>query len=191
MLNLILGLITLFSLESVEVSSVKADVEKSTVVWTATKVIGGGHTGTIELSSANLEISGTKIKGGSFSVDMTTMNCTDLDGDMKGNLEGHLKSEDFFAVEKFKTADFKITKVSKGSNGTFDITGDVTIKGKTVQISFPATVVKSGDMTTTTAKITLDRTKFDVKYGSNSFFDNLGDKAISNEFTLDVTLVTK
>ncbi|UXP33267.1 YceI family protein [Reichenbachiella agarivorans] len=189
MLNALLVLLTFISFTEKETISVQADVSKSTVIWNATKVIGGGHTGTIILSEAKLDLKGSELKGGSFTADMTTINSTDLEGDWKAKLDGHLKSDDFFAVDKFKTATFKITKLKKTATG-YDVTGDMTIKGKTVSVTFPATVTATGDTVTATAKITLDRTKFDVKYGSNSFFDSLGDKAISDEFTLDVTLVS-
>ncbi|MGL1887196.1 MAG: YceI family protein [Reichenbachiella sp.] len=191
MLNLILGLLVFISIETKEVTTVPADVKESTVQWTATKVVGGGHTGTITLTDANLDFKGNDLKGGSFTADMTSINTTDLEGEYKDKLEGHLKSEDFFSVEKFSTATFKITKVSKTSPGIYQLTGDISIKGTTQSVTFPAQVKVDGKQTTTTAKITLDRTLFDIKYGSNSFFDSLGDKAISDEFTLDVTLVSK
>lgn len=190
MLNLILGFITLISFENIELKPTKVEVKESTIVWTATKVVGGGHTGTIKLASADLQLVGDKIKGGSFSIDMSTIDCTDLDGGMEDKLVGHLKSADFFAVDEFNTADFKISKTENNDDGSINITGDITIKGKTETISFPATVTTTDDNITVVAKITLNRTNFDVRYGSNSFFDNLGDKAISDEFTLDVTLVS-
>lgn len=167
----------------------KANVSESSVVWTATKVVSGGHTGTVKIAKGNLEIDGSELKGGSFEIDMTTIANTDLEGEWKAKLEGHLKSDDFFAVETYKTASLKITKVDSKGKGKFDITADITIKGKTESISFPAELAVKGGKATASAKITVDRTKFDVRYGSPSFFDDLGDKAISNDFTLDVKLV--
>ncbi|MCV9388129.1 YceI family protein [Reichenbachiella ulvae] len=187
MLNTLLSLITVFTLGSADTKDVK--VTESTIKWEATKVVGGGHEGTVILKEADLKLKGSELKGGSFVVDMTTINSTDLEGEWKDKLDGHLKSDDFFSVEKNPTAKFVITKVKKTGNGSYEVTGDITIKGKTETISFPATLTESGDKVTADATITLDRSKFDVRYGSSSFFDDLGDKAISDEFKLIVSLV--
>lgn len=165
------------------------NVSESSVVWTATKVVSGGHTGTVKIAKGSLEIDGAELKGGSFEIDMTTIANTDIEGEWRAKLEGHLKSDDFFAVESYKTASLKITNVKSTGKGKYDVTGDLTIKGKTESVSFPAELTVKGGKATATAKITVDRTKYDVRYGSPSFFDDLGDKAISNEFTLDVNLV--
>lgn len=189
MLNVILLAIGL-TVNPVETNATyQAKVDESSVAWTATKVVSGGHSGTVKISEGSLDINGNKLKGGSFTIDMTTIENTDLSGEWKAKLEGHLKSDDFFAVETYQTATLKITSASSKGAGKFDVTADITIKGKTESITFPATVSVDGDQVTATAKLTIDRTKFDVRYGSNSFFDNLGDKAISDEFTLDVNLV--
>ncbi|MEO9803568.1 MAG: YceI family protein [Reichenbachiella sp.] len=189
MLNVLLLTIGL-TLGPVESNSTyKANVEESSVVWTATKVVSGGHSGTVNISEGTLEIDGSKLTGGSFVIDMTSINNTDQEGEWKGKLEGHLKSDDFFAVETYKTATLTITEVKSTAKDKYSVTGDLTIKGKTESITFPADVNVKGGKATATAKITVDRSKFDVRYGSNSFFDNLGDKAISDEFTLDVSLV--
>ena len=189
MLNVLLLTIGL-TLGPVESNSTyKANVEESSVVWTATKVVSGGHSGTVNISEGSLEIDGSKLTGGSFVIDMTSINNTDQEGEWKGKLEGHLKSDDFFAVETYKTATLTITEVKSTAKDKYSVTGDLTIKGKTESITFSADVNVKGGKATATAKITVDRSKFDVRYGSNSFFDNLGDKAISDEFTLDVSLV--
>jgi len=184
MLNTILALLTI--LASFGVSAQSIDVEASSIVWNASKVTGK-HTGTIKIADGSLSYKGSKIAGGEFTIDMTTINTTDLEGEWKQKLDGHLKSDDFFSVEKFETAKFKMTNVKSTEKGSYNLTGDITIKGITESITFPATATDGQVM----AKIKLDRTKFNVKYGSNSFFDNLGDKAIHDEFTLDVKLVVK
>lgn len=189
MLNVLLLALGL-TINPVETNSTyQANVAESSVAWTANKVVSGGHAGNIQIAKGALEIDGSKLTGGSFEIDMTTIEVTDLEGEWKGKLEGHLNSDDFFAVETFKTAAFKITNAKSTGKGTYEVTGDLTIKGKTETITFPAEVTVKGGKATATAKITVDRTKFGVRYGSNSFFDNLGDKAIADEFTLDVTLV--
>ena len=165
----------------------KAEVntEKSSVEWLGKK-IGGQHEGNIQIKSGNLELKGDKIVAGNFVVDMTSITNTDLkDEGYNQKLVGHLKSDDFFGVEAFPTANFVVTKGTKFVNGTATLTGDLTIKGNKESISFD--VVKDGNAYT--AKIEIDRSKFDVRYGSNSFFDNLGDKAIEDNFTLNIKLV--
>ncbi len=132
-----------------------------------------------------MELKNDQIVAGNFVVDMTTITNADLtDEGYNQKLVGHLKSDDFFGVAKYPTAKFVVSKSSNFSNGKATLTGDITIKGKTERISFE--IVRSGNRYT--AKIDLDRSKFDVRYGSNSFFDNLGDKAIKDIFTLNIKL---
>ncbi len=187
---MIKAFIILAAFFSGEAKDVKVNTKASTIEWTGSKVVGKTHSGTLQLASGSLDISKGVLKGGSFVVDMTTLEDTDLTGEWKGKLEGHLKSDDFFGVEKFPTAEFTITKVKSTDNGTYDVNGDITIKGKTESISFSTTLIEAGDGYEASASITIDRSKFDVRYGSGSFFDNLGDKAISDEFKLEVKLVT-
>ena len=109
----------------------------------------------------------------------------DLDGKSKANLDGHLKSDDFFGVEKFPTATLVIKSLGEKGNGVYAVTADLTIKGKTESIKFDLTVGKN----TAETSLKVDRTKYGIQYGSGSFFDNLGDKTISDEFELKVKLV--
>lgn len=163
---------------------VDVNTEKSNIEWLGKK-IGGQHEGNIHVKSGYLELKNNKIVAGDFVVDMTTITNTDLkDEGYNQKLVGHLKSDDFFGVAKYPIATFVVSKSSKFINGKASLTGEITIKGKTERISFD--IVRSGNRYT--AKIDIDRSKFDVRYGSNSFFDNLGDKAISDIFTLDIEL---
>lgn len=173
------------ALISGEAKEVKVDTKASTITWTGSKVIGGGHTGTIALKSGSLDVAGGKLKGGSFVIDMSTIS------EPSERLVGHLKSDDFFGIATYPTAEFQTTKVKANKDGGYDVTGNITIKGKTESISFPAKLMEAGTGYEATASITVDRSKFDVRYGSGSFFDDLGDKAISDEFTLEVKLVTE
>ncbi len=133
---------------------------------------------------------GDKLKGGSFVFDVKNLTVTDVkDADMNGKLTGHLKSADFFAVESHPEAKFVITSVAPKGAGAYDVTGKLTIKGITNDVTFPATVKSEGGKITADAKIVVDRTKYDIKFRSTNFFENLGDKAIHNDFTLDVSLV--
>ena len=167
----------------------KVDTAKSKIAWTGQNVAGGKHTGEIGITDGQLTIDGGKLAAGSFSVDINSISVTDLSGDRATRLANHLKNEDFFDAPKFPKATFNIMKVS-GSGDNLSITGDLTIKGITKSVTFPAVVHQSGNTVHATAKgIKIDRTQFDVKYRSGNFFSGLGDRAISDEFQLDVELV--
>ncbi|MFT5568882.1 MAG: polyisoprenoid-binding protein YceI [Cyclobacteriaceae bacterium] len=167
--------------------TLEADVTSSTIKWTGAKV-GGQHNGTIQLKSGALNMEEGALTGGSFSIDMATLDCEDLSGEYKGKLEGHLKSDDFFGVASNPTADFTITSAIAQGPGKYKIVGDLTIKGITKDVKFPAMVTEENGVYTATADITVDRSEYDVKYGSGSFFDGLGDKVIYDEFNLAVSL---
>ncbi|OGU57879.1 MAG: hypothetical protein A2X64_10315 [Ignavibacteria bacterium GWF2_33_9] len=161
------------------------DLNKSTVKWTGNK-IGGSHNGDIKVKSGSFVLDAGNIVSGNVVIDMNTITNADLtDETYNQKLVGHLKSDDFFGVEKFPTASFKVTKASKFKNGKAKLTGTLTIKGKSDKITFEIT--KKGDTYSTQLKV--DRSKFDVRYGSKSFFNNLADKAIDDIFILDIQLV--
>jgi polyisoprenoid-binding protein YceI len=161
----------------------KVNVSKSTINWLAKKVTGE-HSGTVNLKEGNLTFKSKKLTGGSFVVDMNSLTATDLQGEWQGKLNGHLKSDDFFGTEKFPTATLIFKKLSLKSKGIYTVTGDLTIKDKTNSVTFDLAVTQN----TAKTKLVVDRTLYDIKYGSGSFFDNLGDKAIANEFELNVAL---
>jgi polyisoprenoid-binding protein YceI len=162
----------------------KINVEKSSINWVGEKITGS-HTGTINFSEGYVEMTDGKLSGGKFVVDMTTINVTDLEaGNGKEKLEGHLNSDDFFGVKNHPTATFTIKTAAEKSPGVYGVSGDLTIKGKTNPIAFDLKM--NGSMAST--KLVIDRTKYDIRYGSGSFFDNLGDKTIYDEFTLDIKI---
>jgi len=162
----------------------KVDVAKTKISWVGKKVTGA-HEGTVSLKEGNLVFNGKKLTGGTFTVDMNSIQVTDLKaGQGKEKLEGHLKADDFFGTDKYPTAKLNFTKVAAKQNGLYTVTADLTLKGITKPITFDITV--NGNKATSALKI--DRTKFDIKYGSGSFFDSLGDKAINDEFELAVEL---
>jgi polyisoprenoid-binding protein YceI len=166
------------------------DVQKSNIVWKGYKVTGS-HYGNVKVKSGKLNIEDGKLTGGSFEIDMNSITCDDLKGDSNGKLVGHLKSDDFFGAEKFPTAKFVITQaIPYGTPGSYKIVGNLTIKETTKQIKFMANVVGENGMMTASADIKVDRSDFNVRFGSGSFFDNLGDKTIYDEFDLQVKLVT-
>lgn len=168
---------------SAQTTTSKVDTKSSFINWTGKKVVGS-HEGTIKLSGGELTFAAGKLTGGSFSIDMTSMENTDMQGGGAEKLMGHLKSDDFFSTANHPTSTLKITNVKAKDSG-YDITGDLTIKGITKPISFSATAGQY----LANADITVDRTLYDIKYGSGSFFSDLGDKAIDNNFTLKVNLV--
>ena len=156
------------------------DTDESVIEWKGEKIVGNGHTGTIQFSEGNLNIKGDNLVGGTFVADMNTIK------EGSERLVGHLKSDDFFSVATYPTAELTITKIGKGKSGEALVTANLTIKGKTEVVTFPAILKLDGDNLLATAELTFDRSKFDVRYGSNSFFDNLGDKAIKNEIVVNV-----
>ncbi len=160
------------------------DAATSTVQWKGSKITGGAHEGLVKLKEGGLQLTDGVITAGKFTIDMTTISCTDLEGGMRDKLVGHLNSADFFDVENHKTANLAIT----GADAQNNVKANLTIKGKTHPVTFPAKVTESNGTVTATATITVDRSKYDVRYGSNSFFDNLGDKAIDNNISFTVTL---
>ena len=174
----IIAIVTL-SFTTMETEKKDIKIKNSKVVWKGYKVTGS-HEGTINIKSGSLSFNDGKLTGGECSIDMTTLVSTDLTGEYKGKLEGHLKSDDFFGVEKFPTATLIFTDVKVKGKNSYNVTGDLTIKGKTNPVTFEISIY--GSKATTSLKI--DRTKYDVKYGSTSFFDGLKDKAIYDEFDL-------
>jgi len=171
------------------VANKSINTQLSDVVWKAYKVTGE-HTGHVKLKSGSLQFDGDRFTGGSFVVDMTSISCTDLQGEWAGKLVGHLKSPDFFNVAEYPDATFVITQViSRGTPGSYKVTGNMKIKEHTKAVRFNVQFGEEGGAMTATADIKLDRTDYDVRYGSGSFFDGLGDKTIYDEFDLQIKLV--
>lgn len=188
--SLLIALVAVLTVFTAKAQSYKIDTEKSVIEWLGRKV-GGAHNGVVKLSSGVLNYNGG-LKSGNFAINMNSIKALDVQGEWASKLEGHLKNDDFFATDKFPTAKFVITKLGKANNGTQTVVGKLTIKDITNEISFPATVnVNNGVLTAVAKNVKVDRTKYDIRYGSNSFFDSLGDKAIDNDFELNITIVAK
>jgi len=177
---------------AVAVTALPVNTTTSTMTWNAKK-FGGEHTGTVKIANGVLEVNGRKLVGGNFVVDMTTITDTDITNpEYNKKLTDHLKSEDFFSAEKHATSTFKITKaapIAKAKAGApnYTITGDLTIKGITNTITFPASVSISGKSAEAVALIELDRTKWDIKYRSG-MLGTAADKVIDDTFTIAVNL---
>ncbi|RDV13986.1 YceI family protein [Pontibacter diazotrophicus] len=178
---------------AVAATTLPVNTASSTMTWNAKK-FGGEHTGNVKIANGSLEVNGRKLVGGNFVIDMTSITDTDITNPGSNKkLTDHLKSEDFFSVEKHPNATFKITSVSpvakpKAGEPNYSVTGDLTIKGITNAITFPATVKTDGKSAEAAAKIELDRTKWDIKYRSG-MLGTAADKIIDDTFTIDLKLV--
>ncbi|WP_299124049.1 YceI family protein [uncultured Winogradskyella sp.] len=167
-----------------------ANTEKSMIEWKGYKPTGS-HTGTIAIKEGMLNVNDNAIESGKFAIDMSSIIVTDIPTEEEGNakLRGHLTSADFFDVETYPTADFEVTGIETLDGKTM-LSGNLTMKDATNNISFPVSTSMEGDsMILTSETFTIDRSKWNVKYGSKSFFDNLGDKFINDDMELKVTLV--
>ena len=168
------------------VEPVKKSINTTTsyIIWKGYKVTGE-HDGTVTFKSGNLTFDNDQLIGGDLVVDMTSIVVGDLSGGGKTKLEGHLKSPDFFGVESHPTASIKLTKVNpRGKEGEYRVTAKLTIKNITKEVKFDASISNGGG----TATIKIDRSDFDIRYGSGSFFDSLGDKTIYDEFDLNILI---
>lgn len=174
------------------------DTTASNAKWTGSKTIIKDYydVGTVNIKSGNAVFAKGVLTGGQVTLDMTTIATTSTgkgaDADTTSKMAGHLKSDAFFDVAKYPEAKFVITSATKESGNTYLLTGDLTIKGKTAVTSFPVEVSETTDgnvMISGTA--TIDRTVYDVRFGSTKFFQDLGDNVINDEFTLEFSVVTK
>lgn len=186
-----LPLLALLAMSAYAPTNYSVDTSASSIVWTGYKVTGK-HTGTVKVQSGNLTFDNGALTGGTFNMDMTSIKCTDLEGEWADKLVGHLKSEDFFGTTKYPAAKFVITRViAQDTKGNYKILGNLTIKESTKEVKFLGSAVENAGVITANGKITIDRSEYNVKYGSGSFFDGLGDKTIYDEFDLQVSLVAK
>lgn len=162
-----------------------ADTAASSVQWFGKKVTGE-HNGTVKLKEASFVVENGTLKSGAAIVDLTTISNSDLtDSGWNAKLVGHLASEDFFNTAKFPTASIRF---QNGENG---LAGDLTIKGISKPAKVEAQVGEENGKVIVTGSIIIDRTEFDIRYGSGKFFENLGDKTISDEFSLKFKVVAK
>lgn len=159
-------------------------IDESKVTWKGYKVTGS-HYGEVQLKSGKLMFDGDVLTGGEFVVDMTSIVSEDLSGNSKGKLEGHLKSDDFFGVATYPTARLVFKEVQATGKNRYTVTGDMTIKSTTKKVTFEIAVYGSK----ATANVTIDRSQYDVRYGSGTFFENLGDKTIYDDFNIVADLV--
>ena len=188
--TIVLAITTTFSYATKpHIDNIRVNTNNSTIKWTGSK-ISDNHEGTINIDKGMLMIDHGKLVGGQFSINMQSIATTDMSDKYNKKLDGHLKNEDFFNVVQFPLATINLTEVIKGAGNSYKIVADLTIKGITHPISFAADIAINGINFSATANIKIDRTKWDVKYGSGSFVDDLGDKMILDEIVLDVFLLS-
>ncbi|MFS2189868.1 YceI family protein [Mucilaginibacter sp. Mucisp84] len=164
---------------------------KSNIDWIGRKVTGA-HNGTIAIKDGSLTFADGQLTGGKFDIDTTSIKILDItDPATNAQFAGHLASDDFFNSENYPEAQFVVTAINKGSNGTYRITGDLTIKGITHSVSFDAQVATAADTVNATGKVVVDRTKYGMRFRSGNFFKDLGDTLIYNDFDLNVNITAK
>lgn len=177
-----------FTTKEKAATTYNVDNKLTTATWVGKKVTGQ-HTGAISVATGKVEVTGKDIKGGEFEIDMNSITCTDLDAEYGAKLVGHLKADDFFGTDKFPTSKFVLKSVKNNGKDNYELTGDLTIKGKTNPVTFPAVIKMDDKKFVAVSTITVDRTKFDIKYGSKSFIEGIGDKAINDDFEIKLNLV--
>jgi len=172
----------------------KVETNQSKVIWTGKKVTGE-HTGTLLLDGGEVKLNGDEVVSAEIKLDMNSISNSDLtDPKWNKKLVDHLKSEDFFSVDTYPQASFETTGFSKNdivsvNDADYTVTGNLTIKGITHEVSFPVKVAVDGNRLAANGTATFDRTKWNIKYGSGSFFSGLGDKMIYDEFEIEFDLV--
>jgi polyisoprenoid-binding protein YceI len=163
----------------------EVDNDASKVYWTGKKITGSSHTGYLYIEKGEVMVENDKVTGAMINMDLNSIVCTDLENESYNKkLVGHLKSDDFFSVEKFPTARFEISSIKPSASGNYDVEGKLTMKGETHTISFPAVVDMVNGKVSAKGTALIDRTKWGIKYGSGSFFKGLGDNMINDEFEI-------
>lgn len=168
------------------------DPSNALVKWTGRKVILKNwiDTGTIGIKQITFDVKNNSIISNKFEFDMTTISAaTTGAGSGQDKLSGHLKSADFFDVAKYPTSVFVARSITLASSSTsFIVTGNLTIKDVTKEIAIPVAFSRVDGVIIAKGSIDIDRTKWNVKYGSGSFFDNLGNNVIDDIFNLNFEL---
>ena len=179
-----------------EAMEFSVDTAESVIEWVGEKPTGT-HKGTIQVADGTFKANDSVIESGTFVIDMQSIEVTDLEGEEKANLEAHLKGTvegkegDFFNVQEFPKATFEVTGITE-QEGQSMLQGNLTIKEETKNIAFPVSISQDGEMIQITSEeFTIDRTKWNVNYGSKSVFDGLGDKFINDDVTLKINLKAK
>lgn len=172
----------------INAQNLRLKTDKSTLKWTGKQITTKTHFGSLKFKSGNIIFENGIISSGKFLVDMTSLLVEDLQGNYKQKLEGHLKSDDFFSVEKFNESSLTILSSSKNDSG-LDVNGNLTIKGITLPIKFKLEDLEMAqEEVRWKGVLTFDRSKYNVRFRSGSFFQNLGDKLILDEIRIETLL---
>lgn len=165
------------------------NTEESELLWMGTK-IGSSHEGTIDIISGDMDFMENQLMSGLFTIDMTSINTTDLEGERKTQMDDHLKSEDFFHVAEYPEAVFMVSAIRDLGSNMWSVDGDLMIKDISNPVTFEVVIQNiAPDKVQMVGDFMIDRTLWDVRYGSDKFFDNLGDKMISNDIQFSLQLV--
>lgn len=176
----------------INVGKYKVDDINSKLVWKGKQLSSKEHDGTLNLNGGIVTIDESGNISGQIKIDMQSINTTNLEGAWKDKLDGHLKSPDFFSVSNFPNALIKFSgNQNMSNNGEINFEGNLTIKEITHPTKFSAKLNQIGDKVFATGLVSFDRSKYDVRYGSGKFFENLGDKLIYDEITVNVSIVAK
>ena len=177
--------LTLISISFSYSQSLTANKTQSLIRWYGEELTGKTHFGNLSFREGRIELQDGLIIGGNFVVNMSSLSVEDLSGGAKARLEGHLRSDDFFSVDKYPEATLKISQKAKVEGDVQKLYGELTIKGIKHAVDFSIILV---DKKTATANLTFDRSKYNVRFRSGSFFENLGDKLILDDIRMEVSL---
>jgi len=187
---LALLVVLIFAVSSINAQTFNVKSADSKLKWTGEKVVGK-HFGTVKIGDGELKMKGEAVTG-TFAIDMTSITVDDIDASQGADkLKGHLSSADFFDVAKHPTASLRITgskRILKNEAANYELTGVLAIKGIENEVTFPAKILVEGSKLKATASFKIDRTKWDIKYNSGSFFSDLGDYMIYDDVLFDVDI---
>ena len=189
--TIVLSVLAVIGIASVHTNDIIVNQTNSTVKWIGSKASGSSHSGTINISRGKLVFDHGRLVGGEIVIDMNSIKNTDIKSEKKSQrLVDHLKNEDFFFVEKHPTATLKIISAESMPDNLYKVAADLTIKGITNRITFSTHMTIKKNSFLATANIKIDRTKWDIKYGSGSFFKDLGDRMILDDIEFDILLLS-
>ena len=175
--------------------TLQVDLENSQVNWVGRKVTGE-HTGTLNLSSGWVVMNKTNLIGGKFIFDMTSISNTDIESpEWKQKLEDHLRAKDFFYVDSFPHVilEIKENQPQSGDKSASNnqILADLTIRGIKQELSFPISLQQSESIFSAEGTVDIDRTLYNIQYKSGKFIEDLGDKLIYDDFTVQFMVQTE
>ena len=187
--------ITVFVSILTAADTLQVDMENSQIKWIGRKVTGE-HSGTLNLSGGWVVLDKNSINSGKFIFDMASISNTDIESpEWKQKLEDHLKSEDFFHTDSFPHAILEIkgrqSLIIENSKKSDQILADLTIRGITHEIKLPLDLTQSQNNFNAEGSVDIDRTLYNIQYKSGKFFDELGDKLIYDNFTVQFMVQTK